>query len=721
MKICVVISIFSLIFSFLNFFGEVNAQIAEQQKSENSVKTEQAAVVELREFYFDRDFEGGEKLGQTLVKQFPYDLEINAWFILNLARNDRSGEAVEAAKKLVENNEENAWAMFALAHAYIRNAQPQEATAFAEKALKMMPDNEEFIFLYISSLLSREKYDEIYSFLERNSSQIKDRSRLLYVKAEAQYREFSDSDEIKRKPGFETFARAKELSPNSVNANFIYGLYLNSDKRFTEAYPLLKQAVALSPNAVDIRQQFWWTIMRGQPKKTIEQRKSELNADLNDLLRRRANSPGALEAIAAFYKSDLGMPNKKKEIDRIILEKFPQTAQAERVLIEEIRTFNYVGADKKIDEKKKEQLTRLMGNFINRAKLFDENYLGLISTRYFYEVKNDQKTTDAQLLQVAENISSHQKFDSGTVYSMIISGLTERKMFREAERFAALGFEKVKEEIERERAVVKDEKPVQEKSKTMNAALYNARGSLYFKQNRFDEAEKDFLEAIERNNEYSFYYSNLAQVYEAKNEYAKAEDAYINAISTFFGKNDPNIEKLKTLYQKRNGDLKGFDKYFENIRIIERERRKTRIISAKIIDAANATPFTLNSLEDKPIALADLKGKVVVINIWATWCGPCVSEMPEFQELHNKYRNDKNVVILTINDGDNLETVKKFMTDKKYDFAVLRNEKYLKSVGVNIYPTTWFINREGKISYVKIGASDKLLEEFDWRIQELKK
>ena len=79
------------------------------------------------------------------------------------------------------------------------------------------------------------------------------------------------------------------------------------------------------------------------------------------------------------------------------------------------------------------------------------------------------------------------------------------------------------------------------------------------------------------------------------------------------------------------------------------------------------------------------------------------------------------MVILTINNDENTDTVKKFMSGKKYDFAVLRDENYLRSVGINTFPTTWFINRSGQISFIKIGSSDKLLEEFGWRIEELRK
>lgn len=722
MKIRLYFSVIAILLLIFCIVSETNSQIDGKQEATNRVENK-PAVIKLREFYGARDYEDGYEFGRKLVEQFPENVELQAWFLVNMARNEMSREAVEAAAELVENNRENAWSWFALAHARIRSAQIKEAIPAAEKALKLMPDDEEFIFLYASSLLAQRKYNEIYAWLDKNSAKIKDRSRLLYVKAEVEYRQFADGkvDEARRKSSFENFLKARDLNPNSVNANYIYGLYLNADRRFADALPVLKKAVALAPNVAHVRQQFWKAILNGQTNKNEAQRKEEVVADLNAFLRLRSDSINALDMISAFYGRELGMPEKKQEIDRSILEKFPQSAPAERILIGQIRAFNYIGGDKKVDEKKKAEIVQMMKDFINRPQHHDENYLGEVYSKYFYQIKNDKNTTDAELLEVAENISSHQKYDTAAMHSMIVSGLSDRQMFREAEKFVTVGFEKVKEEIRRQRATVKDEKKNQDDSNSMNATLYGARGWLYFKQNRFDEAEKELVQAIKLSNEVSYFYNNLAQVYEAKNDFEKAEDAYIDAFSTFLGNDNPNLDKLKFLYRRRSGNLQGFDEYFERVKTIERARRKARILAAEIEDSQNVTPFVLKNLEAKPISFAALKGKVVVINIWGTWCAPCVGEMPEFEELYKKYRKDKEVAVLTINNDGDLKLVKKFMFDRKYDFAVLQDENYLETIEIDAFPTTWFIDRDGKISFVKIGVSDKLLEEFSWRIEELKK
>lgn len=715
----------SILLFFLSFgvVSKLDAQSAENLAAEAQINDSQIAAARLRTLYAERDFEYGYKLGQNLSARFPENVELQAWFILNMARNEMSAQAVKTAKTLVENNKQNAWAWFALAHAEIRDLKSREAFAAAEKALELEPNDEEFIFLYDAALFSRQRYDDVSAWLDKNSSKIKDQSRLWYNRAEAQYYQSKSgkNSEALKKQSLANFAKARELNPESVNANLIYGVYLNLENRFAEALPALKKAVALAPKVAQIRQQYWKALLNGQPNKSDEQRKSEAASEANNFLRLRSDSPDALFAVASFYGQELEMPDKQKEIERLILKNYSQSAAAERILIAETRTFDYIGEDKKVDEKKKRQLIQMLKDFINRPKHYNENYLGLVSARLFYQVENDQNISNAELLQIAEKISEKQRYETAEAHAMIVFGLTERKMFSEAENFVKIGFQKVEREIESQREDGTDEKKIQENSNVMNAVLHNAKGRLYFKENRLDEAAKELRQAIELNNQISSFYDNLGQVSEAENDLEKAEDAYINAYSTFYGKENPHLEKLRALFQKRGGSLSEFGAYFEKVKLIERDRRKERILAAKISEREPIVPFTLKNLNAKSVSTADLKGKVVVVNIWGTWCAPCVSEMPDFQQLHKKYLADKNVVILSVNNDGDLKLVKKFMAERKYDFTVLEDEKYLQTAEVNSFPTTWFIDREGKIAFVKIGASDKLLEEFGWRIEELKK
>lgn len=107
------------------------------------------------------------------------------------------------------------------------------------------------------------------------------------------------------------------------------------------------------------------------------------------------------------------------------------------------------------------------------------------------------------------------------------------------------------------------------------------------------------------------------------------------------------------------------------------------------------------------ITLSDFDGKVILLNFWATWCGPCVGEMPAFPRLMEKYGDDLKIVAVNI--GEDGETVQNFLTENGYtDLTVVLDEDYSIS---DLYPTdgipyTLIIDRDGNISTIHLGAGD---------------
>jgi thiol-disulfide isomerase/thioredoxin len=115
-----------------------------------------------------------------------------------------------------------------------------------------------------------------------------------------------------------------------------------------------------------------------------------------------------------------------------------------------------------------------------------------------------------------------------------------------------------------------------------------------------------------------------------------------------------------------------------------------------------------------------MAGKILAINFWGTWCGPCVLEMPEFQKFHEEYRNDPDVVVLTINNDTNPDVVAPWMEKRGFDYVNLLDDGYVGRMGVQSFPTTWFVDREGRIAFIKEGWSESLAEEFSWRVEVLR-
>lgn len=123
-------------------------------------------------------------------------------------------------------------------------------------------------------------------------------------------------------------------------------------------------------------------------------------------------------------------------------------------------------------------------------------------------------------------------------------------------------------------------------------------------------------------------------------------------------------------------------------------------------DAAPA--FTLKSGDDKDVSLASLKGKVVLLDFWATWCGPCKMAMPGVQKLHEKYK-DKKVAILGVNTWERAPAAKpiKYMADQKFTYGLLLNgDDLAKQYGISGIPTFVLIGPDGKIIHIGVGFEE---------------
>jgi peroxiredoxin len=118
-----------------------------------------------------------------------------------------------------------------------------------------------------------------------------------------------------------------------------------------------------------------------------------------------------------------------------------------------------------------------------------------------------------------------------------------------------------------------------------------------------------------------------------------------------------------------------------------------------------APDFALPDLEGVKIRLSDLRGKPVVLNFWATWCGYCVEEMPLLQKVQDA-KAGIGLVILAINSGETGARVKEFIQTNGYTFTVLldRYQDVVPFYKVRGLPTTFFIDAEGVIRDIKVGA-----------------
>jgi thiol-disulfide isomerase/thioredoxin len=121
-----------------------------------------------------------------------------------------------------------------------------------------------------------------------------------------------------------------------------------------------------------------------------------------------------------------------------------------------------------------------------------------------------------------------------------------------------------------------------------------------------------------------------------------------------------------------------------------------------------AADFKLKSLAGKEYSLQDLRGHVVLLDFWATWCGPCRKDLPMLEKLHQEFK-DKGLVLLGFNVGEGREVVSKFLASAKlsYPMVLTAGTGTTQDYSVTAYPTVVLIDREGKIVVDHIGSGSE--------------
>ena len=128
--------------------------------------------------------------------------------------------------------------------------------------------------------------------------------------------------------------------------------------------------------------------------------------------------------------------------------------------------------------------------------------------------------------------------------------------------------------------------------------------------------------------------------------------------------------------------------------------------------------FVLKNEFNAPVKLADLKGKVAIVNFWATWCGPCKTEIPDFVKLYDEYK-DKGLVIVGISIDDSAEQLQAFMKEYKMNYPVVQMTPDVESAWGPFYgyPTSFIVARDGSICTKHLGPATK--EQFEREIKAL--
>jgi len=366
----------------------------------------------------------------------------------------------------------------------------------------------------------------------------------------------------------------------------------------------------------------------------------------------------------------------------------------------------------------------------------EEQYLKDFPNLDKLERQNRSRTFFNDLLTAKEYDKAYGVLHNGDLktasyYNELAWGLIEKgEQLEKATEWAKKGVELARNPDPSTRQISMTKRAWEEGKGATLGMVLDTYGYGLFQLGKFPEAEENYRDA------YKLLRGDDMDVNRRYIECLVKNEKYDEAIATGSDcvrrmKNNPRIvELVKESVVKLSGSSEAYDalstdkkKQFESL-LAEATTAQAVEARKKVIESRISKPsidFTLNSMEGTPVTLSLLKGKVVVLDFWATWCGPCKASFPFLQKVYDKYKNNGQVLFLAVDTWERVkgypatvENAKKFIADNKYTFPVVFDEVSGKRVAelyeVEGIPTKFLIDKKGNIAFKSVGFGGPEME-----------
>ena len=252
--------------------------------------------------------------------------------------------------------------------------------------------------------------------------------------------------------------------------------------------------------------------------------------------------------------------------------------------------------------------------------------------------------------------------------------------------------------------------PKSDEAKPMLAAARSALGDALIAQKKSAEAIHQLGLALPDTRDSAIVLHQLGRAYEQSGKTDLAINSYVRSVAVFGAADSTALAPLQALWKKKNGSLAGLD---AQIHTAHQASLKRIALDAHAVGGAprQAPAWRLPDLDEKVHDMQSYKGKVVVVDFWGSWCGPCKMELPFFEAAYQRYKNSPNVAFVSINwekAQDAMEhrsTARDFIKKNNYTFPVMYDHEHsaVDAYQITGFPTMFTIDRNGIVRYVNIG------------------
>ena len=310
---------------------------------------------------------------------------------------------------------------------------------------------------------------------------------------------------------------------------------------------------------------------------------------------------------------------------------------------------------------------------------------------------------DACVLDYAEKLIAMQPDDSQTLMTAVnlLQQRGDAESLVRAERYITTVIEsmqKLSPDQRPERLSLADWKNQHDK---LLMALFNVRGDIERAQKTDDAAAKDYQSSFSTMPNPAAAKA-LGDIAESRGDWTTAADQYLLALvlpDAGPAKVDRAdvLARLKSAWQQAHGNMQGLGDAL--LAAYERVPSSTDAATAAAKPnkgAKDVFDFVLRQVDGSPLPLAPLKGKVVVLSFWATWCSPCFILEPILGNIAKKYAANADVAFLGVNSDEDETLVPRFLAGVKWGFPVAYSDGLKEYLGVDAFPTVIILDRDGK-------------------------